>query len=999
MAVSNTSAGITTREIDLTSPSDVQPNGIPAGIVGATQKGPAFVPVTLPTIGEFVIKFGEPIDFLRNAPLAVSEWLKNTQAVTFLRVLGIGTGLLRETTGNSTGRVASAGFVVGGQMPQDSLSGALGNNVSASTGGIPGRTYFLGCYMSESSGATWFTESGIQSGVTSVPIVRGVVMAASGIIMRLSSAVGGINSAPLSTLVATDLTASGSMTGSINLSSGKQEFVMLLNGMKNLDAGYPNVITASFDMTAPNYFARILNTDPLKLETAGHYLYSQYDIHPAMATVTGSGVIVQASGSTLEGGKERIAFLVTGALTANSGSATSPNFESFEDRYSTAKTPWILSQKFGGTPVNLFQVFSLDDGKYPNQKVKISIENISPSTTDTNLYGTFDLIVRAFSDTDNNKVALEAWRNLNLNPGSPRFIAKIIGDYVTFYNWEAVQGSQRLITLGSYVNKSKFIRVSMAGDVLNQITDPSALPMGFRGAPHLLTSGSAPLPALTDATVLQAANQFYRVVQPPVPMRLNISKGVYPRQTVDRNLYWGVQFENITSPTESNASTISNESIKSYTSYFPNFHTVWINFLTGSNEGQPSTTTNGILDADLFCNNMFSLEKIKVVTGSNGAADITAVVSWSYQRSGSIPIDAPSKTRALLASDLTDSGIRQLSKFTMFLQGGYDGVNIFNNNTRNLTNQAVIEEMNSSTRGFALGPTVKAYMKSLELLRDTSEVDVSLIALPGIRHRLITDSALRITEDRFDALYIMDIEERDVDNNLVTTELQELSVRNTAADFSARGVNSSFGAAYFPDVIMRDTFSRRFVRVPPSVVVLGAIGRSDSLAFPWFAPAGYSRGILTSATDTIIQLSRPNMDTLASVNLNPITSFPGSTGVLIWGQKTVFARQSALERINVRRLLISLRREVRKVANRILFEQNRDTTLDRFSNLVNPILKRVQDNSGVDRYLVKIDTQTTTQADVENKTIRGKIWLQPTKTVEILSLDFVLTNRGNFAIS
>jgi phage tail sheath protein FI len=100
--------------------------------------------------------------------------------------------------------------------------------------------------------------------------------------------------------------------------------------------------------------------------------------------------------------------------------------------------------------------------------------------------------------------------------------------------------------------------------------------------------------------------------------------------------------------------------------------------------------------------------------------------------------------------------------------------------------------------------------------------------------------------------------------------------------------------------------------------------------------------------------------------------------------------------VNVRRLLISLRREVRSVANRILFENNREATLTRFSQQVNPIFKKVQDKRGIDNYKIVIDTSTTTQADIENKTIRGKIFLIPTKTIEFLSIDFVLTNRGNF---
>jgi phage tail sheath protein FI len=136
------------------------------------------------------------------------------------------------------------------------------------------------------------------------------------------------------------------------------------------------------------------------------------------------------------------------------------------------------------------------------------------------------------------------------------------------------------------------------------------------------------------------------------------------------------------------------------------------------------------------------------------------------------------------------------------------------------------------------------------------------------------------------------------------------------------------------------------------------------------------------------------MDTLYSSNVNPIATIPGTPSPIINGQKTLLNRSSALDRVNVRRLLIEIRRRVRNASNQILFEPNRETTLVRFSALVEPILKQIQAQSGVDRYLVKIDTTTTTQADVENNTIRGKIFVQPTKSIEFVSLDFVVTNTG-----
>jgi phage tail sheath protein FI len=149
---------------------------------------------------------------------------------------------------------------------------------------------------------------------------------------------------------------------------------------------------------------------------------------------------------------------------------------------------------------------------------------------------------------------------------------------------------------------------------------------------------------------------------------------------------------------------------------------------------------------------------------------------------------------------------------------------------------------------------------------------------------------------------------------------------------------------------------------------------------------------LSTVVEVQTKLNRDNLDVLYVNDINPITTIPGAATPVVYGQKTLLARASALDRVNVRRLLIDLRRRVRNVANTILFEPNRAATLARFSSLVDPILKQIQAQQGVDRYKVKIDTTTTTQADIENNTIRGKIFIQPTRSVEFISLDFVVSN-------
>jgi hypothetical protein len=984
------SAGVTTRVINRTGPTSIRPAGIPAGVIGTSQKGPAFVPVTLPTDSDFVVDFGTSTDDQAAAPMAAIEWLRNSQALTFLRVLGAGSGKAREDAGDNSGRVVFGGFVVGAVLPQ-APGGGLDDNqyVTVPGEGDEGRTFVLGCYMKQTGSSTIFSDAGLP--IEGVPVVRGIVFAASGVYATLSSSRVADN-APDAT--GTSSTASGSLTGSLNIANGRQEFVVLLNGHSNPDPAFPNVITASFDPTAPNYLTKVLNTDPYKVEQAGHLLYADYKIHPALATPTGSGVVLEDFGVGAVSGAletEDVVFLLTSASpTRNSGSTTIPSFENFEDRYRTAESVYVVSQKFGGQEENLFKISALSDGKEPNSRLKFSIENIIPGT-DAEPYGKFDLLVRDFNDNDKAPVAVEAWRGLSLNPDSPQYVARIVGDTKTFFNFDAAIGSQKLITEGNFENNSRYMRVEMANKVSDGELSPAAVPFGFRGVPHLVTSGSAPFNSFDDGDYLSVSDPFFNIVQLPVPLRERITRGSTPNRVVDKALYWGIQFEEKTSVAEPNLSTAQDTNILSFNKYYPNFHTDFMNMVLSNNQGVADSAENGILDADRFNHNKFSLGNIQIAINAFDKPNTQKMDEWIYVRDGNVTVD--SDTRALSVNDLTDAATRNVAKFSFFLHGGFDGTNVFDRDAVNMTDLAVTEEMTYADRGLTDGPTVAAFNKALDIFEDVTEIDIQMMAVPGIRHTVITDRALLVNENRFDSVFIMDVPQYDIQNLPISSSNQILSVKNTSNQHTARGINSSFGAAYFPDVVLRDSFTGRTRVVPPSVAVLGAFAKNDAVAHPWFAPAGFTRGSLDTVESAAVRLSKENMDTLQDANINPLVSFAGSEGVVVWGQKTLLQTESSLDRVNVRRLLIDIRRKVKAVGYRMLFEQGREETLARFAQLTTPILKAIQDQKGVERFLVKIDTTTTTQADLENRIIRGSIFITPSKTLETVSIDFVVTNQ------
>ena len=958
------SAGVSLREIDLSGQTQPTPVGTPAGIIGTANRGPAFVPVLVANYQQFSNKFGAS-DGEKFGPVAMYEWLKNSQAGVYLRVLGAGDGKTRTTSGDNTGKVSNAGFVVGSKQVQ--ANGDIGVNPYA-LGDYFGRTHFLGCFMSESAGSTFLSEAGTQTSTTAVPIIRGVLMTPSGVIASLSGSSQYQGNTLPATTAATNLV--GFMTGAV--ARTQQTFTLYLSGHKSSDA-YANSISASFNPTSPSYFANVFNTDPTKIEDAGHYLYTHYEVYDQYAVPTGSGLTSVGKWPQAGYDIEDIAFVLTGTLAQNVGSATVPNFESFEDRFQTAFSPYVTSQKFGGTSYDLFKVHALDDGAYANTKLKISVRNITPSTDPTSLFGTFDLFVRDFSDTDENPIVLESFVGLSLNPNNEKYVAKAIGDMHTYYEFDREQGAQKLVVDGLYPNVSNYIRVAVTDVVQNREVPGDSLPLGFRAPWYLRTSGSVATGG--------ANGSITSAVQPPVPFRKKVTAGTGNSIRTLPYAHWGVQFEVNDSLAEPNKNTYADGTVESHTKYFPKFHTEWYNPWSGD------TTA-----ADTFNNNKFSLEQVQVYTTSDDLPDSKLWTSASYNRT---PGASATFGRFLKPTDLTDSVTRRFAKYSFFLQGGFDGVNAFDNDKAKLTNVAAKREMDYTATQFGpLGSTVASYRKAIDILGEKADVDIQLLAIPGLREPGVTDYAIDSVENRFDALYLMDIPERNTADVVITGSGDTVSVNLTANSLSNRSLDTSFAAAYYPDVVVTDPTTKTNIVAPPSVAVLGAFSLNDKVAYPWFAPAGFSRGALSDVVETQVKLNRTNLDTLYSANINPITTVQGTNTPIVYGQKTLLARSSALDRVNVRRLLIEIRRRVRAVANTILFEPNRDSTLARFSALVDPILKQIQSQQGVDRYKVKIDTTTTTQSDVDNNTIRGKIFIQPTRSIEFVSLDFVVTNAG-----
>ena len=998
--------GITLNEIDSTGRvTEVQPSGRAAGVIGSAKQGAAFVPITFANNSQFRTEFGYP-DAVYSSPIALNQWLNNANAGTYVRVLGAGDGNKRSTSATNAGKVTNAGFVVGAQKVQVG-TGQLGNNAYATVGGVQGRTYFLGCYMSESAGSWVLSDAGVQTTPSAQPIVRGIIFAASGVQISVSSSAPGVVSDTYSTSATTASPAKGWFTGSLDLRSGKQDFVILLNGHTDSSA-FPSILSASFNPSSDSYFPKKFNTDLLAMESHGYVLYNHYDVLDAFAVPTGSGIaseaLVRRQGTSLA--IEEIVFCLTGSQSRNDGTTTFPNYDGFEDRFNHPSTPFIVSQNFG-TRYDLFKIHARSDGASANELYKVAIENIKyPSSPGA--YATFTVKIRSWSDTDDGiSSPLEEYPGCDLDPDSLNFVGKKIGDLNSYFDFDRTVDAQKVIEEGLYGKVSRRVRIELSDDVINKNVPSNSIPVGSRGYYHLVTSGSGFLSTGGGDSHLTVPVTNARELPIFFRRAINVSAVAGDPNAFGESKYlWGPQFNISNSTTRPNdgtsvsTPTLTAGGLSSYTKYFPKYHTSYQNPWVGDNAG--AMTVNGsVVDADLFNKNLFTLENIQIQSGSDGLADSARWDEAVYQRDG--VLDTSLGGRFInTAVDFSYSSSRSYLKFVTFMQGGFDGLNVFDADKFYMRDSAVRREMDNTNQGELSGPTVAAFRKAIDIMGNKTYSDISLLAIPDMRHPAVTDHALNAMQTKFDALYIMDVEPKDDVNNFITSSLSSnvypsVNVAYTTTRFRNRGLNNSFGAAYFPDLIVSvdpGTSIPVSMRLPASTMVLGAYAQNDKIGFSWNAPAGYIRAVIPAESLSTLFLAE-NVDTIYDAGINPIVAAPGA-GIVINGQRALLAEGTALDRVNVRRLLIEVRRRVKAVAYNLLFEPNRASTIANFNSAVTPIMKQIQSQRGVERYRVQIDATTTTQADIENNTIRGKIYLQPTKSAEFVSIDFEAKNAADF---
>ena len=291
---------------------------------------------------------------------------------------------------------------------------------------------------------------------------------------------------------------------------------------------------------------------------------------------------------------------------------------------------------------------------------------------------------------------------------------------------------------------------------------------------------------------------------------------------------------------------------------------------------------------------------------------------------------------------------------------------------------SMYENISTTTQGLAASD----YNNMVALFGNKEAYQFNLLFTPGLlndKHTSVVSTIILNTQNRGDNLYVLDLIDY---NGTVTTTITQAQTRNT-----------SYAASYWPWVRIVDPATGKQVWVPASTVIPGVYAFNDKVSAPWFAPAGINRGGLSTVLQAQFKLTQANKDSLYSNNINPLATLPRN-GVVVFGQKTLQKQASALDRVNVRRLMIEMKNYIRQIADTVVFEQNTIATRNSFVARVTPFLEGIQQKQGLYAYKIIMDESNNGPAVIDQNQLVGQIYIQPTRTAEFISLDFILLPTG-----
>lgn len=597
--------------------------------------------------------------------------------------------------------------------------------------------------------------------------------------------------------------------------------------------------------------------------------------------------------------------------------------------YSYAKTPWFVSEVKGNKIIPLFRFITITDGENANKMFKVSISNIDLNTM------RFDVLVRSINDTDSNPVVYESFTNCSLDPNSG---ASYLG--------------QKIGTIDQVNNtKSKYIIADINEDPLVS----KSIPMGFGGyeVKYISISGA------TGNT-----SDFFK-------------------------------------PTKIIYNTTYNDELKQKKQYYG------LSDLTGVDSD--FFKFNGIDEGGLTITDGFHMQSsAALITGVTGAYNTI-------------------KFQTLAAGDTETETFsdKRLMKFTAHFYGGFDGWDVFRDNRTNTDSyqynkflkspngvNQVSEDNSKQFKIFtasdletSLGiPNINenkgitsdyyAFLSAIRSFSNPEAIDINLFATPGIdliNNSLLVNEAIEmLEEERKDAFYIITSPDKPY-GTTDDTKASMFSADDIVGELENTGIDTNFGATYYPWVKFYDKELGQYIFVSPTKDAIKTMAYTDNVAFSWFAPAGLNRSSVEceKAKKNLI-LSEEN--TLIDGRINILKTFSDKDkGVKIWSQKTLQTKDSQLNRIGVRRMMLYLRKTVRNSSLPLIFEPNDNTTKNKFLEIVNPILNGVKSNRGISEFKIVIDDSAEAKARHE---LNVQIWIKPIGALEFINIDFMITDEG-----
>ena len=849
-------------------------------------------------------------------------------------------------------------------------------SITQSTKGKPGNQFVLTA-SGQGSGVTSTFESPMgMSGGVSTGVITGSHAATFYVVSGATNPCSIALSGTMAGLSA-DVTGTSALITSTKAGTEYQFNALIRNysGSSTFESAF------NFNRDSALYIRKVFNTNPqltnaqTTVNPVKYWLGETYD---------------RALKDTVPNAASRNYYAVLLPLQEGSGPTSAGNFEM---PLVSAETPWLISQDLSTnsgsyTPTGmqkLFKLVALDEpGAWTSRTLKISVEDVKASTNDATDYGTFSIVVRQLSDSDNVVRVVETFNDCNLNPNSLNYVGRKVGDRYT--TWDNTIKAYKLI--GQYDNASRYIRMQMNTDVDNGSTDTRYLPFGFLGIPKykdvsIVETGSPATFANSAKTFMAATGSSFK----PVTGITGMISGSYISHGFGANLSASIKF-----PAPALRVSASDGGLGNFTdAYF------------GYSVGQTATSLR------FDTSNLDLLHALGGIGSSNqfnatstGCQASTAFSLDDIRLSGTIGIWASgSRASSTAASQSATAGggtwetilTNGYDRFTVPLHSGFDGLEIVEPEPFNNT------DLTDSTEfGYYAKYSLK---RSIDAIADPEVVEMNLATIPGVTDAGITSHLLSTCEDRADSLAIIDLK----DGFQPTTENTQPfadrlgSVDTTISTLRGRGINSSYGCAYYPWVQIRDTIAGSLLWAPPSIAALGTFSSSQRKTQVWFAPAGFNRGGLTEGSagvpvvNVVERLTRKQRDKLYAANINPLAKFPAE-GIVVFGQKTLQVTASALDRINVRRLLIFVKKRISQIATQILFEPNVRKTWDRFTGQAQPFLQDVKTNFGLSDFKLILDESTTTPDLIDRNVMYAKIFLKPTRAIEYIALDFNITRTG-----